>query len=882
LAALLAACTAMQTTQETSVLRLGSHALALLAFAVAASPSFAQTPLSWNNTNSWPGGNVPGVGSQIGAQVTIPPNKIVLLDVAHVRLSDLDIQGTLIFDPALDVKLTCDKIRVTGEMRIGTQAQPFTRKATIELRSDFAATVLPNQVDASLQVLGPGRFFAFGHSKGHTWTRLAAPAVAGSTRITLQTPVAWADTDEFVIAATDFEMPNSNLSQSEVRTVSRPAGMSSAILDFAQGLSHDHSGATVGQSLDGVGVELRAEVGLLSHNIVIEGIQGIGGETRFEADHSMPPRVPLVQIDNVEFRYLGRAGAMGQYPIHFHAHETTNPSASGSYVMNSSIHHCYNRFVAIHRTDDVILAHNVAYDTIGHGYYIEDNAVTGCQLIRNLGVLVRKPLNGGAGLDQDDKASVFWLDSPDNIVIENAAASAAYAGFWLDGPESPSSLVPPWTDFRSNVSHSNFWYGFYGDEHVTPTSESVIRDCLAYKNRHVGFWIRVLGNFRMVNCDTADNRAGHYYASAGYQVDQVGRDGVSKILLQDSLVIGESASNPTRFAQYGPNAPATSGRPYASPLVGVEFYDGLVGVENCVFGNFVRRTVTFDSGATAAMREAGALSQIEEANPWAVLPNNYFSGCSFVNAPPHYLRTPVGTYVNGVVRGDAGIANTILFDKSASMLGGERYIVPKAALGHDPFLLPSFPATATLDPTSNAYIVTGTRYAQIDVNVGHYPNGTPVLCSRAAKLPAPNATAESATFTSILRGSTFKSTGALRGDLSRIGRYHTNAVVGDAYVVAFSNGNPVHYVEASLQGAAPGDKIILGIPMAPFDADSTICVKYNGVDGVSVGSAGALIGAGGGKYFYDGQTMWMVFELDPIGAGTSVHDSKSSTFRVLM
>ena len=52
-------------------------------------------PQFWSNPNTWPGGVVPGVGSGIGANATIPCNTVVILDVANLTLGILRIQGLL-------------------------------------------------------------------------------------------------------------------------------------------------------------------------------------------------------------------------------------------------------------------------------------------------------------------------------------------------------------------------------------------------------------------------------------------------------------------------------------------------------------------------------------------------------------------------------------------------------------------------------------------------------------------------------------------------------------------------------------------------------------------------------------------------------------------
>lgn len=57
--------------------------------------SSTSAPQLWSKPSTWPEGVVPGVGSAVGANVTIPCGQVVILDVANVTLSLLRVQGLL-------------------------------------------------------------------------------------------------------------------------------------------------------------------------------------------------------------------------------------------------------------------------------------------------------------------------------------------------------------------------------------------------------------------------------------------------------------------------------------------------------------------------------------------------------------------------------------------------------------------------------------------------------------------------------------------------------------------------------------------------------------------------------------------------------------------
>ena len=63
----------------------------------------------------------------------MPEDKDVVLDVSPPALGGLTIDGKLSFANNADLELTTEWIMVHGELEIGTEAKPHTRKATITL-----------------------------------------------------------------------------------------------------------------------------------------------------------------------------------------------------------------------------------------------------------------------------------------------------------------------------------------------------------------------------------------------------------------------------------------------------------------------------------------------------------------------------------------------------------------------------------------------------------------------------------------------------------------------------------------------------------------------------------------------------------------------------
>ena len=83
----------------------------------------------WSDAATWADKKVPGQD----AAVTINSGIDVVLDVSPPPLHGLTINGKLSFADNKDLELTTEWIMLHGELEIGTEAKPHTRKATITL-----------------------------------------------------------------------------------------------------------------------------------------------------------------------------------------------------------------------------------------------------------------------------------------------------------------------------------------------------------------------------------------------------------------------------------------------------------------------------------------------------------------------------------------------------------------------------------------------------------------------------------------------------------------------------------------------------------------------------------------------------------------------------
>src|SRR5262245_44948364 len=96
----------------------------------AAAPAAKAT--RWSDPASWPDKKIPRAGDK----VEIASGKEVILDVSPPVLGGVTINGKLSFADNADLELSTEWIMVHGELQIGTEAKPFTRKATITLTNN--------------------------------------------------------------------------------------------------------------------------------------------------------------------------------------------------------------------------------------------------------------------------------------------------------------------------------------------------------------------------------------------------------------------------------------------------------------------------------------------------------------------------------------------------------------------------------------------------------------------------------------------------------------------------------------------------------------------------------------------------------------------------
>jgi hypothetical protein len=116
---------------------------------------------------------------------------------------------------------------------------------------------------------------------------------------------------------------------------------------------------------------MRAEVGLLSRNVVYRGDPETSFANEYGATiflHSMGDDSLTARLTYIELRDVGQAFKLGRYAVHFHMIGNVH----NSYVIGNSVHNGYNRAFTFHGTSFLRLTDNVVYNVKGHNIFIED------------------------------------------------------------------------------------------------------------------------------------------------------------------------------------------------------------------------------------------------------------------------------------------------------------------------------------------------------------------------------------------------------------------------------------------------------------------------------------------------------------------------------
>jgi len=714
-----------------------------------------------------------------GSFVHIKEGEVVLIDEQTVDLAGIFVEGTLGFLQGSDnPELRSAYILVTGDLLVGCRTSSgtvleFTSKATItlvapenygasnqtpdngvlwgpEADSAFPAGMYNNDevknacLDRGLVVTRSGRLMIYGKDRGVSWTELNASAAIGDTQITVvDDPFGgWKQDDELVLASTDFEYVDPShlgghavgYTQGEELTVSTtPMGTT---IDLVSPLAHGHFGEDIDPPPTSPlmhSIPVRAEVGLLTRNVLIRGEESalsssyLGqpglrhrGHIMMLDDNPTDTEVPFCEVQWAEFFNLGIEATIRRYPFHWHVlGDSYDATSSKPFLKHCSIHQSVNRFLSVHNTKHVIVEDNVGYDCQGIGFYLEDSPdsihldydqVQDVEMRNNLGLKVdRVPANiPNNGIEQmifdvdQNEPPVFWQMHPYNQVEGNHAAGAAGHGFYLIPQKGKSFTHDGSTYFRDNVAHSNGQHGFYHNARprwiYDPANGDLpaAQGLMAYKNRRFGVWWRSKGRVHLEDLRLADNKSGIYPASEGSQDpgDVYGPPGgpnslTAYMTIDDVTIFGETLNvgepatlnNPAE-AQAQRSLPQTylyfqrpdGSTPFSSPwdtVSGIECYDGLVDMTNFEIAFFQDTLDLLDpEGGLGFDHHTAGITQVEYDSAYAEDPRNRLSNWTIDSTTVDHPA-----YFRTPAVGASMIWSTVIVDQDGSLGYGTNHLL---------------------------------------------------------------------------------------------------------------------------------------------------------------------------------------------------------------
>ena len=162
----------------------------------------------------------------------------------------------------------------------------------------------------------------------------------------------------------------------------------------------------------------------LSRNVIVES-----ADPAKARGHTMYHRDSAGSVGYAEFRHLGKERVLGRYSLHYHL---VGDTMRGSSVIGASIWDSGNRWLTIHGTNYLVVRDCVGYQSMGHGFFMED----GTEVSR------AGPKPGGAGIhpktlpkqvlpyDKNDGSGFWWANSLNSFTRNIACECDEYGYFF--------------------------------------------------------------------------------------------------------------------------------------------------------------------------------------------------------------------------------------------------------------------------------------------------------------------------------------------------------------------------------------------------------------------------------------------------------------------
>lgn len=522
----------------------------------------SQTATYWSDASYW-GGTLP----QEGDDVVIDGKTNLVFDLEQSpRLGTILVDGRLSFgfkagyvcsSQPCSQELRVQHINIRyGELIIGTPDSPRTEKATITLFGDLANSPSANRAAFEAgpkQLANTGLISMFGAPRAKTLFRLHQNVNTGNQRILVDGGLDLQPGDLLALSASTADSHSGE--RVEVASYATLAdGTGEVILKGRT--RHFHYGASYNVNAQH-GVDMRAEVVLLSRSIVIRGTDeaGWGGQVITSslvefANGRLRTRYGQTILDHVEI-YNCSQSASGKAALRFQS-----LAKKWSSVTNSAIHDGQSIGIFAKTSNNLFFQSNVVFGL--HQAGVAFHGVQNITFDRNIVLHIGSPghthnhIPAQAGISL---CSLFGRSACRDVTLSNnIVAGVPSIGYALPGEGCAGGSNP----YLGNIAHSvNFnntqGIGFFvfPDQHDDSQMKGgcmKISGVKAYKNLQgivAGF---VPGPTRVVVADSwvADNTQGIVAAPAYESSVAVNVTAV----IRDNIVVGE-LSSPDCLTQRG-------------------------------------------------------------------------------------------------------------------------------------------------------------------------------------------------------------------------------------------------------------------------------------------------------------------------------------------
>ena len=343
-------------------------------------------------------------------------------------------------------------------------------------------------------------------------------------------------------------------------------------------------------------------VALLSRNIKLD----VDAVAFTDNDPAMPQGGSLTvlatpnivqKIGGIEITRFGQVKKAYRHPIHFHM----SGDVDGSIVANNVIREAFYKCIVVQGTNNLLIADNIAYDTMGHCYTLQDGSESGNVFRGNMGantmpIAAHLRLNG----ETDHDPATFLISNTLNSWEGNRAAGSVSHGFWFElrqfirglsadrlialGQPNPNGALQrqDLSLFKDNIAHSNGINGLKIRNYV-PESEQMIENLSLFRNT-IGTQFSDSRNVVVAGLYASDN--------SKCTVDMDYTDSVS---ISDATIIGLSdtyrsqiaSQNLWKYCNQDPRFnPPTVGIQYDHFVSNIAFFEPGHKLNNIAFSGF--------------------------------------------------------------------------------------------------------------------------------------------------------------------------------------------------------------------------------------------------------------------------------------------------------